>query len=151
MKRMSLILRLMGAAWVALSLNGGVAVAAVNSETHLIPRTALFGNPVRAQARLSPDGRYMSFLAPKNGVLNVWLAPFGKLDAAQAITDDKKRGIRQHYWADDGRHVLYLQDDGGDENWRVFSVDVTTGAQVNLTPLPKVRAEIVGLSPQRPD
>jgi dipeptidyl aminopeptidase/acylaminoacyl peptidase len=145
-------MRLMGAAVVAaLAFNGGVVVAAGKSETHLIPRTALFGNPVRAQARLSPDGRYMSFLAPKNGVLNVWLAPFGKLDAAKAITDDKKRGIRQHYWADDGRHILFLQDEGGDENWRVYSVDVETHKQVDLTPLDKVRAEIVGLSHERPD
>ena len=136
---------------VALSFNGGMAVAAGNSEVTLIPRTALFGNPVRAQARLSPDGRYMSFLAPRNGVLNVWLAPFGKLDAAKPLTDDKKRGIRQHLWADDGRHILFLQDEGGDENWRVFSVDVESHKQVDLTPLDKVRAEIVGLSPERPD
>ena len=60
----------------------------------LIPRAALFGNPVRTQARLSPDGKYISFLAPSEGVLNVWLAPFGKLDAAKPVTDDKKRGIR---------------------------------------------------------
>lgn len=144
-------MRLVGAALVALSFNGGVAVPAGNSETRLIPRTALFGNPVRAQARLSPDGRYLSFLAPKNGVLNVWLAPFGKLDAAKPITDDKKRGIRQHLWADDGKHILFLQDEGGDENWRVYSVDVETRKQVDLTPLDKVRAEIVGLSHERPD
>jgi dipeptidyl aminopeptidase/acylaminoacyl peptidase len=122
-----------------------------NSAPHLIPRTALFGNPVRAQARLSPDGRYISFLAPKNGVLNVWLAPFGQLDAAKPITDDKKRGIRQHHWADDGRHILFMQDEGGDENWRVYSVDVESRKQVDLTPLDKVRAEIVGLSHERPD
>jgi dipeptidyl aminopeptidase/acylaminoacyl peptidase len=139
------------AAVIALSINGGVAVAAGNSETRLIPRTALFGNPVRAQARLSPDGRYMSFLAPRNGVLNVWLAPFGQLDAAKPITDDKKRGIRQHQWADDGHHILFLQDEGGDENWRVYSVDVESHKQVDLTPLDKVRAEIVGLSHERPD
>jgi dipeptidyl aminopeptidase/acylaminoacyl peptidase len=148
MKRIS---RLLLAAIAALTLNGGIAVAAGNSQVPLIPRTALFGNPVRAQARLSPDGHYMSFLAPKNGVLNVWLAPFGRLDAAKPITDDRKRGIRQHYWADDGRHVLFLQDEGGDENWRVYSVDVQTQKQVDLTPLEKVRAEIVGLSHERPD
>ncbi|MBS0422283.1 MAG: S9 family peptidase [Proteobacteria bacterium] len=93
----------------------------------------------------------MSFLAPKNGVLNVWLAPFGKLEAAKPITDDKKRGIRQHHWADDGKHILFLQDEGGDENWRVYSVDVETHKQVDLTPLKNVRAEIVGLSHERPD
>jgi dipeptidyl aminopeptidase/acylaminoacyl peptidase len=139
------------AALALVTINGGTTVAVANKEAHLIPRTSLFGNPVRAQARLSPDGRYMSFLAPKNGVLNVWLAPFGKLDAAKPITDDKKRGIRQHYWADDGRHILFLQDEGGDENWRVYSVDVTSHQQVDLTPLDKVRAELVGLSHERPD
>src|ERR1700737_596655 len=124
MKRISTLVRLLGAALIAFP--GGLVVSAgqgdIVSAAHLIPRTALFGNPVRAQARLSPDGRYLSFLAPKNGVLNVWLAPFGKLDTAKPITDDKKRGIRQHHWADDGRHILFLQDEGGDENWRVNSV-----------------------------
>jgi dipeptidyl aminopeptidase/acylaminoacyl peptidase len=126
-------------------------MAAANHETPLIPRSALFGNPVRAQARLSPDGRYISFLAPREGVLNVWLAPFGRLDAAKPLTNERKRGIRQHQWADDSRHVLFLQDEAGDENWRVYSVDVQSGQQIDLTPLEKVRAEIVGLSHERPD
>src|SRR5882757_1771045 len=151
MKRIFRICAPLGAALIALSVPGGFVVAAGNSAVPLIPRTALFGNPVRAQARLSPDGRYISFLAPKNGVLNVWLAPLGKLDSAKPITDDKKRGIRQHHWADDGRHILFLQDEGGDENWRVYSVDVESRKQVDLTPLDKVRAEIVGLSHERPD
>src|SRR5260221_8041686 len=99
MKRIFWIQRLMAAAWVALSFNGGVAVAAGNSEAQLIPRTALFGNPVRAQARLSPDGRYMSFLAPKNGVLNVWLPPFGQVDCPPPMTHHNKRCIPQHPWA----------------------------------------------------
>jgi dipeptidyl aminopeptidase/acylaminoacyl peptidase len=129
--------------------SGGNAVAAPASNVALIPRAALF-DPVKAQARLSPDGKYMSFLAPEDGVLNVWLAPAGKLAEAKPITHDRKRGIRQHLWGDDNRHVLFLQDEGGDENWRVYSVDVETGRQLNLTPLAKVRAEIVGLSPERP-
>ena len=145
--------------WVVLAIltmGGGGAVAANDSSAHanearLIPRAVLFGNPVRAQARLSSDGRFMSFLAPRDGVLNIWLAPFGKLDQARPITNDRKRGIRQHLWADDGRHILFLQDEGGDENWRVHSVDVVSGKEINLTPFEQVHAEIVGLSPERPD
>lgn len=125
-------------------------MAANSARTDLIPRTALFGNPVKAQARLSPDGRYLSFLAPSDGVLNIWLAPYGKLDSARAITNDRNRGIRQHLWADDSRHILFLQDEGGDENWRVHSVDVVSGQEINLTPFDNVRAEIVGLSHRRP-
>ena len=120
------------------------------SPSPLIPRTALFGNPVKAQARLSPDGQLISFLAPKDGVLNVWLAPFGKLGSAKPITADKKRGIREHLWAQDNRHILFVQDEGGDENWRVYSVDTQTGQQVDLTPYKEVQAQIVGVSHRRP-
>jgi hypothetical protein len=74
-----------------MTLTSGAAEAA---DPTLIPRAALFGNPVRTQARLSPDGKYISFLAPRDGFLNVWLAPYGKLGSAKPITDDKKRGIR---------------------------------------------------------
>jgi dipeptidyl aminopeptidase/acylaminoacyl peptidase len=116
----------------------------------LIPRAQLFGNPVRAQARLSPDGRHISFLAPDQGVLNVWLAPFGKLDAARPITTDRNRGIREHAWALDGRHILFLQDEGGDENWRVHSVNVESGRQLDLTPYKEVQAQIVGVSHKKP-
>lgn len=133
-----------------LVIPGEKIVAAPNHDAPLIPRSALFGNPVRAQARLSPDGHFMSFLAPQEGILNVWVAPFGKLGEAKPITNDRKRGIRQHYWAEDSRHVLFLQDEAGDENWRVYSVDIVTGRQVDLTPLEKVQAQIVGLSHQRP-
>ena len=120
------------------------------SPSPLIPRTALFGNPVKAQARLSPDGQLISFLAPQDGVLNVWLAPFGKLGSAKPITADKKRGIREHLWAQDNRHILFVQDEGGDENWRVYSVDTQTGQQVDLTPYKEVQAQIVGVSHRRP-
>ena len=134
----------------ALAMTAPMETQATSTTAPLISRAALFGNPVKAQARLSPDGKYISFLAPEDGVLNVWLAPQGNLAQAKPITHDRKRGIRQHLWADDSRHVLFLQDEAGDENWRVYSVDVESGRQINLTPLDKVRAEIVGLSPERP-
>ena len=122
--------RWIGGVWIGGTIamatlgTGPAAAALMQGDAALIPRSALFGNPVRAQARLSPDGRYISFLAPKDGVLNVWLAPYGKLDAARPLTNDRKRGIRLHEWAADGRHVLFLQDEGGDENWRLYGVDV---------------------------
>ncbi len=145
----------MHAKWVApmvatLMIGGGFGSAAGASDARLIPRSALFGNPVRTQARLSPDGRHISFLAPRDGVLNVWVAPFGRLDEARPVTDDRMRGIRQHFWAPGGTHILYLQDEGGDENWRVHSVDIQSGRQVDLTPLKGVQAQIVGLSHERP-
>ena len=85
---------------------------------------ALFGNPTRAQGQISPDGRWLSWLAPKDGVLNIWVAPAGDIDAARVITDDRKRGIRFHGWANNSTHVLYIQDEGGTEDWHVYAVTV---------------------------
>ena len=118
--------------------------------TSVIPRSALFGNPEKTQGRLSPDGKYISFIAPRDGVLNVWLAERGKLDAAKPITNDQKRGIRQHFWAYDNKHVLFIQDEGGDENFHLYAVDVVAGTQKDLTPYKGVRAEVMGLSWKKP-
>ncbi len=126
------------------------AAAESVASTALIPRSALFGNPEKTQARLSPDGKYISFIAPRDGVLNVWVAERGKLDAARPITNDQKRGIRQHFWAYDNRHVLYLQDTDGDENYHLYAVDVVSGGEKDLTPYKDVRAELVDLSWKKP-
>jgi dipeptidyl aminopeptidase/acylaminoacyl peptidase len=116
----------------------------------VIPRSALFGNPEKTQGRISPDGKYISFIAPRDGVLNVWLAERGKLDAAKPITNDQKRGIRQHFWAYDNKHVVYLQDEGGNENFHAYAVDIIAGTQKDLTPYKDVRADIVGVSYKKP-
>jgi len=126
------------------------ATAAAGDGAPLIARAALFGNPERTQARLSPDGKYISFIAPRDGVLNVWVAPAGDLAAAKPVTNDRKRGIRQHFWAYDGAHLLYLQDQGGDENWRLYSARVDGGGERDLTPLAGVQAQVIGLSHERP-
>jgi len=123
---------------------------ATQSTAPLIPRSALFGNPEKAQARVSPDGKYISFIAPRDGVLNVWLAERGKLDAARPITNDQKRGIRQHMWSFDNQHILYLQDLDGDENWHVHAVDVVSGQDKDITPYKGARAELVDLSWKKP-
>jgi len=124
--------------------------AATVATAPLIPRATLFGNPERTQARLSPDGKYMSFIAPRDGVLNVWVAPAGDLAAAKPVTNDRKRGIRQHFWAYDSAHVLYLQDQGGDENWRLYAARADGGGERDLTPLAGVQAQVIGLSHERP-
>ena len=116
----------------------------------LIPRTLLFGNPEKTQARLSPDGNYLSFLAPLDGVLNVFVGPVDKPAAARPVTFDKKRGVRQHVWAYTSTDVLYLQDEAGDENWHLYRVKVSSGETLDLTPLAGVQARVQHLSPEFP-
>src|SRR5215475_5905876 len=79
----------------------------------LIPRAVLFGNPERVAPQISPDGKQLSWLAPKDGVLNVWVAPVGKLEQAKPVTSDTVRPIFQYFWAYTSKHILYLQDSGG--------------------------------------
>jgi dipeptidyl aminopeptidase/acylaminoacyl peptidase len=135
---------------VVASADATAAKPAAAVTAPVIPRATLFGNPERAQARLSPDGKYISFIAPRDGVLNVWVAPAGDLGAAKPVTNDRKRGIRQHFWAQDSIHVLYLQDQGGDENWRLHSARADGSGERDLTPLPGVQAQLIAISHERP-
>src|SRR5919107_187595 len=91
------------------------------STVPLIPREVLFGNPEKVAPRLSPDGERLAYLVPKVGVMNVWVGPVGSPAGGdfEPVTDDKKRGIRVYFWAEDNTHIVYLQDERGDENWRV--------------------------------
>ncbi len=120
---------------------GDRAASPASAGVSLIPRSVIFGNPDKAGAQLSHDGKYVSYLAAVDGVMNVFVGPADDLSKAKPITSDKKRGIRQYFWAYNNTHVLYLQDLGGDENWKVYSVDVAAalagkpeGAAKDLTP-----------------
>lgn len=104
------------------------------ADTPLIPRETLFGNPERAAPQISPDGKYISFCSAVGGVLNVFVAPLGDLTQAKPVTDDKVRGITNYFWANTSKHIVYVQDNGGDENFRVYSVDVATGKAKPITP-----------------
>lgn len=125
------------------------AVAAV-APPPLIERKILFGNPERANGQVSPDGRWLAYVAPDEGVLNVFVAPREHPDQAKVVTHDRKRGVRQYYFAYDGKHLLYPQDEGGNENYHVYSVDLDSGKQADLTPFKDARADIAGLSPKHP-
>ncbi|MEI2432638.1 S9 family peptidase [Lysobacter yananisis] len=128
------------------------AASAASADGELIPRSALFGNPERSGAQISPDGRYLSWLAPVNGVMNVWVAPAGEPAKARAVTDDAARGIRSYAWSYRSGTLLYLRDSGGDENFHLYSVDVAQpGAARDLTPYPKTRASLVRLAHRHPD
>lgn len=135
---------------VALCATIAGAGAALAADVPLLPRELLFGNPERAQITISPDGTRLAWRAPVDGVMNVWVAPAGDLAAAKPVTKDTSRGIRVYSWAFDSRHVLYLQDRGGDENWRVYAVDLASGAERELTPFDKVQARIEQVSPRHP-
>jgi dipeptidyl aminopeptidase/acylaminoacyl peptidase len=117
----------------------------------LISREVLFGNPDKASPQLSPDGSQLGFLAPVDGVLNVWVGPAGDPRKAAPVTSDTGRGIRFYVWAFTNQHILYIQDKGGDENWRLYSVNLTDGVTKDLTPVEGTQAQIQHISQRYPE
>jgi len=107
----------------------------------LIPRAALFGNPDRISPSLSPDGKWLAYIAPVDGVLNVWVGPADKPDAAKPVTKDTVRGVREYSWLFNNTHLVYRQDVGGDENFKIYAVDVAQGTAKDLTPIEAIIGE----------
>ncbi|TDI47183.1 MAG: S9 family peptidase [Acidobacteria bacterium] len=133
----------------------GVLVACAPAEIEtpeLIARADLFGTPDRAGVQISPDGKHLSYLAALDDVdvLNIWIAPTDALDRARPITHADSRPIRRYFWAYDNKHIVYLQDKAGDENWRAYSIDITTGEEIDLTPMDGIQAQIQAVSERVP-
>jgi dipeptidyl aminopeptidase/acylaminoacyl peptidase len=142
----------------------------------LIPREILFGNPEKTSPSISPDGTRIAFLAPLNNVLNIWVTPPNDTDLTHAkpITKETKRHIRSYFWSYDNQHILYTQDQNGDENFHLYSINLGSNFQDNthkagvrahqskvnssprallikdLTPFPKVRVNIIKTSQNFP-
>jgi dipeptidyl aminopeptidase/acylaminoacyl peptidase len=110
----------------------------------LIPRSVLFGNPDHASPTVSPDGRLLGYVAPEDGVLNLWVEPLDGSGHARAVTHDRDRGVRSYAFAHDDRHLLYVQDTAGDESWRLYLLDLITDEVQLVTPGEGVQARILG-------
>ena len=140
------------AALALAALLPALPAAAQTTDNLLIPRSAIFGNPERAGASISPDGTYISFLAPRDGVMNVWVVERGKpLSEARPLSSEKVRPIRQHFWSWNGEDILYVQVKGGDENFLLYAVNAKTGVERKLTDFEGVRVIPFGGSKKRPD
>jgi dipeptidyl aminopeptidase/acylaminoacyl peptidase len=125
---------------------GALAAPARPAEPPLIPRTSFFGNPVKTGAQISPDGRWLSWVAPRDGVLNVWAAPYDAPGRAKALTAEKGRPVAGYWWSPESRMILYATDNGGDENFQLYGVDVTTGARRVLTSFARTRVSVLAIS-----
>jgi dipeptidyl aminopeptidase/acylaminoacyl peptidase len=146
--------RLITLAFTVLVLGGGLdglLQAAGPNDVPLIPRKAFFGNPEKARPRLSPDGKRLSFVAPVEGVLNVWVSPDDDPAKAKPVTFDKHRGVVSYSWAFTSKHILYTQDKNGDEDDHVYCIGLESGEIKDLTPFPKIAAQIDSASERFPE
>ena len=141
---------------ISININYELAIAYNNreeimKEDRLIPREVLFGNPDKIAVRMSEDGKHISYLAPLKGVLNVFAAPVGNPLAGKAITADTERGIRNYSWAQNSNNIIYSIDNKGDENFRLYSIDINTKENILLTPQEGIKASVIKKSKNFPD
>jgi dipeptidyl aminopeptidase/acylaminoacyl peptidase len=114
--------------------------------TGIIPREVLFSTPEKIGVQISPDGEWISYLSAVSGYFNVWIAPVNDLSAARPVTNETSSGVGGYFWAFTNRHIVYSQDAFGDEDWHVYAVEITTGANLDLTPYNNVSAYVQGIS-----
>ncbi|GGL07210.1 peptidase S9 [Sphaerisporangium melleum] len=117
----------------------------------LIPRDVLFGNPAYAALGISPDGTRLRYLAPDEGVMNVWVGPVDAPAEARPVTRDRGRGIRACGFCHDDRTLFYLRDKDGDESWRLYLVDLDSGLERCVTPFEGVQARVLAHNRWHPD
>src|SRR3954468_22372424 len=151
----SALLVLLAAAFFASS-----AAAQTGPQPPIIDRELFFGNPEISGSQISPDGQYISFLKPYKETRNIWVKRTNEpFSAARLITNDTKRPVTNYFWSRDGKHILFVQDQGGDENYNVYAVNPAdspaAGQEVtaarNLTEAKGVRAMIYSVPRNDPD
>ena len=116
-------------------------VGSIHAQTRQIPLKDFFRNPEKTGYQISPDGKYISYLAPWENRLNIFVQEVGKKDSVR-VTSAKERDIAGYFWKGNNR-IVYLRDIGGDENFKLYSVDKNGNDSKILTPPEKVRAGIV--------
>jgi dipeptidyl aminopeptidase/acylaminoacyl peptidase len=117
----------------------------------VIDRKTFFGDPQYRSAQISPNGEYVSFMKEYKGKMNVWVKGVDEpFDAAEPVTADTTRPVPYYFWSQDSRRILYVQDKGGNENFHVYAVNVTSDEETDLgvppatdlTPYEDVQARI---------
>ncbi|MBE2228663.1 MAG: S9 family peptidase [Ignavibacteria bacterium] len=109
--------------------------------SRLIPLEDFFKNPEKTSYLISPNGKYISYLAPYNERLNIFVQEIGN-DNAERLTDVTERDISGYFWGNDNI-IIYLRDNAGDENFHFFSVNINNRANIDLTPFDGVRANLI--------
>src|SRR2546423_1095665 len=124
------------------------AICATMLQTGRIPLDVLFSQPQQTAAQISPDGQHISFLAPSDGHITVWMEPIGSHDAKPLFKSPSD--VNAYRWGPDGNSVLFFQDHDGDEVAHLFVADAQTGQIKDLTPFPEVTGQNLITDPKHP-
>ena len=117
---------------------GGIKLSFSQNE---IPLEDFFKNPEKSSYQISPDGKYFSFLSPYESRMNIFVQKIGSTKAKR-LTSETDRDVAGYFWANNKR-ILFLKDDGGDENYALYGVDFNGKNLKCLTCFDEVRTQII--------
>lgn len=122
-----------------------------STKSGTIPIDVLFSDRDYSQVKLSIDGRFLSYLAPTDGVLNLYISDLKSGKPSRPVTYYKNKGIGRYAWACDNKHILFHYDETGRGNTQVHVVNIETEEVRKLTDLQGVRYELEKVSCNLPD
>ena len=116
---------------------------------NLIPLEDFFRNPEKSGYQISPDGKYFSFVAPYENRMNVFVQERGQSEVNR-ITAETDRDIRSYFWPNN-KQILYLKDNGGDENFKLYGVNIDGTNQKCFTDFDGVLTQVLDELPDIPN
>ncbi len=121
-----------------------ISITACNRVDKVPPRIELedfFRNPEKAYFKISPDGSHISYTAPWKSRMNIFIRKIDE-DSAKQITFETDRDIAGYLWANASR-LLYVKDEGGNEDYKLYGVDLDGSNLKCLTCFEGVRTILI--------
>jgi dipeptidyl aminopeptidase/acylaminoacyl peptidase len=120
------------------------ALAAMDKGDYRYTVEDYFAKPKASTFRFSPDGKYLSYREKdENGKRHIYVKETSTGKVTRAI-EEKEELVRGYGWVNNER-LVYAMDQGGDENYHIYAVDLDGTNLKDLTPIEGVRANILEL------
>lgn len=132
-----LILSLLASMSIMFSCQSGSKV----EPAPIIPLKDFFKNPEKSRYQISPDGKFFSYMAPYESRMNIFVQEIGQ-DSAKRLTSETDRNVAGYFWANNNR-ILFLKDKGGDENFKLYGVNIDGSNSICFTDFDGVRTQII--------
>ncbi|KGO84375.1 S9 family peptidase [Flavobacterium beibuense] len=109
-----------------------------------------FKKPMQSSFKFSPDGKFFSYMEKDdNGKRHVYVKNTAT-DKVTRVIEEGKDLVRGYGWANNNR-LIYIMDNGGNENFHLFAVNLDGANQKELTPFDGVKVNVLNMLKDQKD
>ena len=109
-----------------------------------------FERPSTSSYQFSPDGKYFSYRKrDESGKRHLYVRHI-ETDKTEKILEEGDELIRGYGWPNN-HQLIFIKDQGGDENYQLFTVNIDGSNEKALTPFDGVRVNIQQILREKPD